>query len=336
MIYAESLESSFFTKDLEEGNDINLMPELYELSNNNLSFSNTKNNIGGAKVLSGTGWTTGGITAESAGLPLKINGDIINYSKLKELLPGGYSLGDILNAAGYNQELMIGSDKKFGNKDIYYKSHGNYYIYDYNTAKEKGKISKDYMEWWGYEDSKLFEYAREEITELSKQDKPFNFTLLTANTHHPYGYLEKDCGRSYTKEYANVVSCSSKQINEFVEWIKTQNFYDNTTIVILGDHLSMSTDFFEENEENSRRVLDIFINSSVTEANTKEREFSTMDFYPTIVASLGINIEGNRLGLGTNLFSTEETLLEKHGYGHVDKELSKKSKFYNSEILERK
>ena len=49
-----------------------------------------------------------------------------------------------------------------------------------------------------------------------------------------------------------------------------------------------------------------------------------MDLFPTTIASLGFKIEGNRLGLGTNLFSKEETLLEKYDYDYLNKELKKK------------
>ena len=44
----------------------------------------------------------------------------------------------------------------------YFTQHGQYEIYDYYTAIEKGKIPEDYYVWWGFEDSKLYEYAKEE------------------------------------------------------------------------------------------------------------------------------------------------------------------------------
>lgn len=47
----------------------------------------------------------------------------------------------------------------------------------------------------------------------------------------------------------------------------------------------------------------------------------------------GVKIEGNRLGLGTDLFSNEPTVFEKFGYDYVNKELAKKSEFYNKRIL---
>ena len=39
---------------------------------------------------------------------------------------------------------------------------------DYKAVKEKGLIPKDYKVWWGYEDDKLYEFAKEELIRLSK------------------------------------------------------------------------------------------------------------------------------------------------------------------------
>jgi len=55
--------------------------------------------------------------------------------------------------------------------------------------------------------------------------------------------------------------------------------------------------------------------------------------YPTILASIGVKIEGERLGLGTNLFSQRKTIVEELGIDSVQDELSKNSKFYNENIL---
>lgn len=55
--------------------------------------------------------------------------------------------------------------------------------------------------------------------------------------------------------------------------------------------------------------------------------------FPTILASLGCEIEGDRLGLGTNLFSEKNTLAEEYGYENLFEELEKKSTFYNMELL---
>lgn len=55
--------------------------------------------------------------------------------------------------------------------------------------------------------------------------------------------------------------------------------------------------------------------------------------YPTVLAAMGVKIDGNRLALGTNLFSNESTVFEQYGYDYVNKELAKKSTFFNDKIL---
>ena len=59
----------------------------------------------------------------------------------------------------------------------------------------------------------------------------------------------------------------------------------------------------------------------------KYREYSTFDAFPTTLAAMGIEIPGDRLGLGSNLFSKTPTLLEDYGLKHVKKELEKRSDF---------
>ena len=51
---------------------------------------------------------------------------------------------------------------------------------------------------------------------------------------------------------------------------------------------------------------------------------------------MGISIEGDRLALGTNLFSDKETLAEKYGIEKLHEELSKTSKFYKEKLLYKK
>lgn len=54
-----------------------------------------------------------------------------------------------------------------------------------------------------------------------------------------------------------------------------------------------------------------------------------MDMFPTTLAALGVEIDGNKLGLGTNLFSGEETLREELDANYINKELKRNDKMYN-------
>ena len=58
-----------------------------------------------------------------------------------------------------------------------------------------------------------------------------------------------------------------------------------------------------------------------------------MDMYPTILASIGVKIEGERLGLGTNLYSGIPTIVEEIGYDYFNNEIKKTSKYYNEVII---
>jgi phosphoglycerol transferase len=204
-------------------------------------------------------------------------------------------------------------------------------VFDYYTAVAEQKIESGYYVWWGYEDAKLFAYAKEEILELAEQEEPFNFTMLTVDTHYTGGYVCDECTGEYELQYSNVIACSSRQVAAFVEWIQQQDFYENTTIIISGDHLTMDSAYIRNAgaEFADRKVYLAIINPAEgCEETETVRLYTTLDLYPTTLASLGVSIEGNRLGLGTNLFSDTPTLAEELGMDYLDDELLKNSDLY--------
>ena len=80
-------------------------------------------------------------------------------------------------------------------------------------------------------------------------------------------------------------------------------------------------------------VYNAFINADAEPVREEYRLFTTLDFFPTTLAAMGVKIEGERLGIGTNLFSGEQTLAEKYGYDDLFGELEKYSVFYNEMIM---
>ena len=134
------------------------------------------------------------------------------------------------------------------------------------------------------------------------------------------------------KMYNETKKIADSKIGEFINWMKKQDFYENTTIVIVGDHMTMQSNFYELNKNYQRTIYNTFINSKVDPIKEKNRLFSTLDMFPTTLASLGVKIEGNKLGLGVNLFSEEETLIEKLGLEYLNEEISKKSNYYDNVI----
>ena len=306
-----------------------VVPNLEKLALENINFSNT-DKIGGAYQTDGTNWTAGAIIAHTSGVPLKVSMSDFAANSIK--FSNVTSISDILAMNGYNNYMLMGSDASFGGRRGYLANH-NYMIKDYYTAIDDGIIDEGYYEWWGYEDSKMFEYAKMLLENISKEDKPFNFTMLTANTHFTDGYLEKDCENKFDDAYSNAFYCSDNMIYDFIEWLKTKDFYDDTVIVIVGDHLTMQDGFYDNNDSYDRTVYNVFINANVNSGfNNKNRVFTTMDLFPTTLAALGARIEGDRLGLGTNLFSNKETISEILGYEKFNLELSKSSTKYYDKI----
>lgn len=332
-IFLESMECTY--ADQTAGGSItdNFIPELTALAEENVSFSHTEG-LGGARSYTGTTWTAAAMVAQTSGIVVKVPLTADTYGGEDAYIPGVVSLGEILEDQGYSQTLLLGSDASFAGRDSYFIEHGNYTIVDINSLKEEGRLPEDYNEWWGYEDQKLFSIAKEELTALAESGAPFNFTMLTADTHFPDGYLCPLCQNQYEDQYANVLACSSRQVAEFVAWIQQQPFYENTTIVISGDHLTMDPDFLADIDETYQRTIyNCFINAPVEPENETNRQFGTFDMFPTTLAALNVEIEGDRLGLGTNLFSAQETLTETYGYDVLNEELQKKSVFYNTKFL---
>lgn len=332
-IFMESTETTNVSKINGGAFDISIMPNLEKLALNNINFSNT-NLLGGAEETYGTSWTVAAMIAQTSGVPLKLKVD--DYSSNSTNFSNIKTLGDILNENGYKNYLMIGSDSEFGGRKAYFSTHG-YEIYDYYTAIEEGKISSDYYKWWGYEDKKLFTYAKEKLTEISSNNEPFNLTLLTADTHFADGYLDESCEEVFDNHYSNSFYCSDKMVSEFISWIKEQPFYDNTTIIITGDHPTMQNNFYKIDDNYKRTIFNTFINVyNDNNVQTKNRIFTTMDMFPTTLGAMGVEIEGNRLGIGTNLFSNTKTLAEELGIDSLNSELKKNSSYYYNYIRKTK
>ena len=329
-IFLESMETTY--SDVDDGGafDENVIPELTEIAQTNEDFSGADPKLNGGYSLVGTTWTLGAMFAQTSGLPLNISISANDMDTQDSFFPGVTTLGDILSDAGYTQTLLIGSEAQFGGRKLYFQEHGNYEMEDYSYAIENGLIPSDYKVWWGYEDQKLFEFAKEKLLQLSQGDEPFNLTMLTVDTHFEDGYVCEQCPTEYDTQYSNVMACSSRQVGEFLKWIQQQDFYENTTIVISGDHPTMDSDYCAEIDQEGnydRRVFTAYINAAAYAQDQQERTYSTFDNFPTTLAALGVQIDGDRLGLGTNLFSGTKTLLEEFGNSKVNAELKKKSEF---------
>ncbi len=333
LIYLESMEMTYADASVGGSFEENLIPELTQIAQENYNFSGTDSTVlNGAIPLSGTTWTAGALFGSSSGLPLNIsiNGNLMDQQE--SFFPDITTMGDILEDNGYRNIFMCGTDAVFGGRELFFKTHGDFEIYDYNYYLKNGSLpSDDYYVFWGFEDSYLLSFAKDKLEEVSQGDQPFNLTMLTVDTHFEDGYRCDLCQDEHGEQYADVMSCSSRQIAAFLSWCKEQDWYENTTIVLTGDHLTMDADFCNNVPgDYQRKVYTAYINSAVEpELADTARSYSTFDTFPTTLAALGAYIEGNCLGLGTNLFSSHSTLLERFGKDEINHNLANAYDFMN-------
>jgi phosphoglycerol transferase len=354
VIIIESLETGFLTVENGGAFAEDLIPEITELAKKHINFSGN-NGIGGAVQLYGTEWTIAGIAAYYSGVPLAVpfinRSDGGNYGQLGDaFLPGAYSIGDILHDAGYSSYFFLGSDIAFGGRDKYFKTHKDTIIFDYNYFRDNNFIPEDYRVWWGIEDRKLYRFAKNMILDIA-QEEPFFITLLTVDTHPLGGYLDEEAEVVFDSQYKNVLRDASKQLSGFVEWIQKQDFYENTTVVILGDHLYQDSsifpekfkikasaskhekDYFSKNGGSAynRYPLNIFINSPLNPNSAKGRIFSHFDLFPVLIESIGGVYTGEGLGLGRSLHERGGGgMIEKYGVVAINEQLWHKSALYNT------
>jgi phosphoglycerol transferase len=180
------------------------------------------------------------------------------------------------------------------------------------------------------EDRKLYRFAKDMILDTAREE-PFFITLLTADTHPVGGYLDEKAETVFDLQYKNVLRDTSKQLSAFVEWLQEQDFYENTTVVILGDHLYMDSSVFPGGGAYDRYPINIFINSPLNPNAAKGRRFSHFDMLPLLIESIGGTYTGEGLSLGRSPYSASgETLVEKYGSTAMNEQLKRKSKFYNA------
>lgn len=317
VIFLESMETNFsqYTK------------EIVNWEKKGFSFAP------GGEDVSGTSWTIAAITAKLCGIPLNMPMGIDEYlGDLPTYLPEARCITDILAANKYKQYYLQGSSGDFTQKRKFWNIHGNVEVHDIEFYKEKKIIPKDYNVFWGFEDRKLYDYAKKEISAIDKSNS-FAFYMLTVDTHQPSGYLDGSCLAEFpvsnNNSFPSVLRCASKQLDSFLKWAEGQPWYSNTVIAVMGDHSmkELSPKVGIPSDE-SLYWTNFILNSSVTTENIK-RQFSSLDIAPTLLEAMGFKLKNHSFALGRSLFSREKTMLEMYGREKLDVLLRQRSFQYN-------
>lgn len=317
VILLESMETNF----------AQYTPEINSLEKEHTNFAP------GGESVSGTSWTIAGITGKLCGIPLNMPMSIGEYlGKLPTYLPGAKCLMNVLADKNYNQVYMQGSSGDFTQKRTFWTVHGNVAVHDIEYFKQAGKIPNDYHVFWGFEDRKLYRFAKEELDGLYKLNKPFALYMLTIDTHQPEGYVDSACAKEFEKvegKLPKAIQCSSKQLYDFISWAKQQPWYENTVISVMGDHtMPMLSPKVGIPKSDSLYWTNFIINSGVQKP-MKPRQYSSLDMFPTLLETMGFELEHRGVALGRSLFSDSLTMLELYGRKTLDSLLRERSIQYD-------
>ena len=317
VIMMESMETNFESHT----------PEIAELQKDNANFP-----PGGISV-AGTSWTIAAITGKLCGIPLNMPMGINEYlGNLPTYLPNAKCLMDILEEKGYKQLYMQGSSGDFTQKRSFWTTHGNVMVHDIEYYKRTGKIPEDYHVFWGFEDRKLYELAKEELNHLADSGVPFVLYMLTVDTHQPEGFVDSRCSREYDYvdgKFPKALRCASKQLSDFLAWVQDQSWSANTVISVMGDHtMPELSEKAGISASDSLYWTNFIINSAINKSVGK-RAYSSLDMFPTLLEAMGFEIDNRGLGLGRSLYSDKPTMLEVYGLKKLNALLRERSFQYD-------
>ena len=301
-------------------------PEINRIVQENISFE-----PGGVDVVM-TGWTMAAQVSKLCGIPLNLPRGLENSDSIYSFLPYIKCVTDILDENGYRQIYVQGSDGSFSSKRNFWLQHNVKEFHDFPYYKKEGVVPTKKEIFWGITDRTLYGLVQKELDELGRDSsKPFALYMMTVDTHFPEGYMSDGCAvaESEPSQYPSALRCASRQVDTFLKWAETQDWYKNTIIVIVGDHTwSTFTDLLNLDGNAPLYWINAFLNTRNTPLNVN-RNFSSFDMFPTVLEAMDVEIAGHRLGLGTSLFSDEKTLLEKMPKSMLDSILKVKSFQYD-------
>ncbi len=317
LIYLESFENNFAE---EKHYQKNLIPNLSKLQKEG-EFSINHHS------LPGSDYSIAALVASQCGIPLRFIQERDIWSS-KYFLPQANCFAEVLKNEGYQTALVKAADITFTNADRFALTHG------YNEALGVDEIlatipqkerASNIGTFEGVKDKTLLNFAKQKLASFDK-DKPFMLTLFSLDTHTPGYFYDNLCTREFN-DLRDIFMCSDQTISEFINWLKESPYWDNTTVVVIGDHLLPSR--IKTVGYPKKGIYNAFLNLPEGLEIDATKNFSTYDITPTLLESLSIKLTPRAWGLGRSMFANEDTLVKKLGANNFKILLRKKSEIYN-------
>ncbi len=217
----ESLEKGFLEDKLDH-----LTPNLRKLAKQHTFLPMEQSPAGG--------WTSASMYIALTGVPAYFNthGNEVYQSSHENKIT---SLGDVLQAAGYDLQYFIGKKEFAGIGDML-KTHGF-------TAKSEANFETKYEKVaWGIQDLDLFREFKKELLLKKNSEQPFAMFLSTIGTHFPNGMADRRVDSLLPPQSSRLelmVSATDYLIGDLVAFLEKENLMEDTVFFIYPDHLFM-------------------------------------------------------------------------------------------------
>lgn len=170
--------------------------------------------------------------------------DFVTHSSLLPLPTGSVftryadreydTLPEILKEQGYGTNVFHAYDSSFWNRTTMYREM------NYDRFYSKKDFEMNDVQGWSLSDKAFFAQSLDEMKGIKQ---PFYSFLITLTSHHPY-YVPKDAAKldtgafegSIFGNYLQSIHYVDEAFGQFVEQMKQQGLWDNTILLIYGDH----------------------------------------------------------------------------------------------------
>lgn len=250
---------------------------------------------------------------------------------------------EILRQQGYFTSVFHANNATFWNRNIMYSALG----YDRYYNELDYKITPETNLNWGLKD---IEYFDQSVDILKTVDQPFYARFLTLTNHYPFTYDEDtkfiepyNSGNGVFDRYIVTARYLDESIKKFIERLKAEGMYDDSIIVLYGDHYGISekhnraiAQFLDKDQITEFDTLNLqrtplYIHiPGQTEGQTISKPTGQIDMKPTILNLLGVG-STNDIRFGHDMFSDEYTgfVVLRDGSFVTDKYAYKNNTFYD-------
>lgn len=223
----------------------------------------------------------------------------------------------ILKENGYETAVFHANNKSFWNRDLMYQAFG----YDRFFGMEDYSLTEENQVGWGLKDKEFFEQS---LPLMDQVQQPFYGKFLMLTNHFPFTLNPEDQLLSPTdtltndkivNQYLQTVRYEDEAVKEFFTMLKEKGYYDNSIIVLYGDHYGISQNHNEAMgqllgkeitpfEAAELQKVPFIIHIPGEEGKTIHTVGGQVDIRPTILHLLGIQTK-NQIQFGHDLLSPE-------------------------------